>query len=269
MASSGVVMTPYLDFPQLLAVLLRMLHEGNPAQRREVMKVRRHCHHCAPLWPACPCGPDSSLPKSHHLNHPNWHFLLLHQPDNVTSPLHATPPLHLLDADHLCSYSLSFALQVLGIIGALDPHAHKVNQTSLSGEGVLEKEGVRPLRAGTTEKHVTGPAAAGTLGAGGGADDFAADLLPSAGLMTASDEYYPTVAINALMRVLRDPSMSSQHQGVVNSLMAIFRALGLGSVTYLPKVMPVLFKVSSLASLSAKVMPVLFKVPELPCIAVR
>ena len=33
-------MTPYMDFPQLLALLLRMLHEGTlPSQRTEVMKV--------------------------------------------------------------------------------------------------------------------------------------------------------------------------------------------------------------------------------------
>ena len=34
----------------------------------------------------------------------------------------------------------------MGIIGALDPHTHKTNLASLSGEGKLEKEGVRPLR---------------------------------------------------------------------------------------------------------------------------
>lgn len=39
-------------------------------------------------------------------------------------------------------------MQVLGIVGALDPHTHKTNQASLSGEGKLEKEGVRPLRHG-------------------------------------------------------------------------------------------------------------------------
>lgn len=33
-----------------------------------------------------------------------------------------------------------------GIIGALDPYTHKVNTASLSGEGKLELEGVRPLR---------------------------------------------------------------------------------------------------------------------------
>lgn len=35
---------------------------------------------------------------------------------------------------------------MLGIIGALDPHTHKMNQAKLSGEGKLEEEGVRPQR---------------------------------------------------------------------------------------------------------------------------
>ena len=45
-------------------------------------------------------------------------------------------------------------------------------------------------------------------------DEFAGDLLPAQGLVTSSEEYYPTVAINALMRTLRDPSMSSHHPQV-------------------------------------------------------
>ena len=36
---TGTVMTPFMDFPQLLSVLLRLLHEGAGTQRREVMKV--------------------------------------------------------------------------------------------------------------------------------------------------------------------------------------------------------------------------------------
>ena len=62
---------PYLEYPQLLGVLLRMLSEGAVTVRREVMKV-------------------------------------------------------------------------LGIIGALDPHTHKLNLAQLQGEGRLEREGVRP-----------------------------------------------------------------------------------------------------------------------------
>ena len=69
--STGFVVMPYLEYPQLLGVLLRMLSEGAVTVRREVMKV-------------------------------------------------------------------------LGIIGALDPHTHKLNLAQLQGEGRLEREGVRP-----------------------------------------------------------------------------------------------------------------------------
>ena len=39
--STGLVMAPYLEYPQLLSVLLRMLNEGegSPHIRREVLKV--------------------------------------------------------------------------------------------------------------------------------------------------------------------------------------------------------------------------------------
>ena len=47
-----------------------------------------------------------------------------------------------------------------------------------------------------------------------GGDELGGDLLSSTGLVTSSEEYYPTVAINALMRTLRDPAMSSHHPQV-------------------------------------------------------
>eukprot|EP00983_Pelagomonas_calceolata_P134452 1162062-Pelagomonas_calceolata.AAC.28 len=61
------------------------------------------------------------------------------------------------------------------------------------------------------------------------------DLLPASGLVTSSEDYYPTVAINALMRVLRDPAMATQHMKVIEALMTIFRSLSLAAVPYLPK----------------------------------
>ncbi len=39
-------MTPYIEYPQLLGVLLRMLNEGEGSHhvRREVLKVSLYCH---------------------------------------------------------------------------------------------------------------------------------------------------------------------------------------------------------------------------------
>ncbi len=66
-------------------------------------------------------------------------------------------------------------------------------------------------------------------------DDSALDLLPAAGLVTSSEDYYPTVAINALMRVLRDPGLASLHSKAVQSLFDIVKAMRLNFVPYLPK----------------------------------
>ncbi len=57
----------------------------------------------------------------------------------------------------------------------------------------------------------------GCAGALGG-DELGGDLLSSTGLVTSSEEYYPTVAINALMRTLRDPAMSSHHPQVSKTI---------------------------------------------------
>ena len=53
-------------------------------------------------------------------------------------------------------------------------------------------------------------------------EEAAEEVLPAAGLVTASADYYPTVAINALMRTLRDPVMAPHHAEVVRALFYIF-----------------------------------------------
>ncbi|XP_022763546.1 serine/threonine-protein kinase TOR isoform X3 [Durio zibethinus] len=113
-------------------------------------------------------------------------------------------------------------LKVLGIMGALDPHAHKRNQQSLPGS-----HGDVARAASDSGQHIPSSM-----------DELPMDLRPS---FATSEDYYSTVAINSLMRILRDPSLASYHQKVVGSLMFIFKSMGLGCVPYLPKVLPELF----------------------------
>ena len=170
--STGFVVSPYVDYPPLLGILLRMLGDGGAATRREVGRV-------------------------------------------------------------------------LGIIGALDPHIHKLNLAELQGEGKLEREGVRPQFPGRPPPGADfGTLLPGLDGGGGGAY---LDLLPSSGMVTSSEDYYPTVAINALMRVLRDPTLASLHGRAVAALFQIIKAMGLGFVPYLPKVVPVLLALTHAA----------------------
>lgn len=63
--------------------------------------------------------------------------------------------------------------------------------------------------------------------------------LPPAKRMTPlDDDFYPTVAIQALMRIFRDPALAVHHGMVIQAVMHIFKSLQLGCVPYLPKVVP-------------------------------
>jgi hypothetical protein len=79
--------------------------------------------------------------------------------------------------------------------------------------------------------------------AGGDGGVGSDDPIPTRHLTTASDAFYPSTALNALLRVLRDPSASSRHHAVTRSVMYIFRALGRDCVPYLPATVPVLLRV--------------------------
>ncbi len=50
------------------------------------------------------------------------------------------------------------------------------------------------------------------------------------------EEFYPSVAIASLMRVIRDPTLSQYHNEVVQAVTYIFRALGIKSVPFIPQV---------------------------------
>ena len=84
-------------------------------------------------------------------------------------------------------------VKVLGIIGAVDPYKHKLNQ--MVGEGRDDK-----ATRGDDK----------TAGGGGGGGE--SGEVPS--ISTTHEDYYPTVAIAALMRILRDHTLSMHpHNG--------------------------------------------------------
>lgn len=63
--------------------------------------------------------------------------------------------------------------------------------------------------------------------------------LPPARRITPSDEmFYPTVAIQALMRIFRDPSLGVHHGMVIQAIMFIFKSMGLRCIPFLGKVVP-------------------------------
>eukprot|EP01119_Soliformovum_irregulare_P019909 TRINITY_DN6394_c0_g1_i1.p1 TRINITY_DN6394_c0_g1~~TRINITY_DN6394_c0_g1_i1.p1 ORF type:complete len:1896 (-),score=591.61 TRINITY_DN6394_c0_g1_i1:8-5695(-) len=103
-------------------------------------------------------------------------------------------------------------LKVFGILGALDPYAFKLNQLKLEGR-LYDDEG--------TGRHPK-------------ADDNVEWL----GMSPSSEDYYPTITITVLIRILRDPSLSQHRALVIHALMLIVKSLGSKVIQFLPQIMP-------------------------------
>ncbi|CCM00588.1 uncharacterized protein FIBRA_02624 [Fibroporia radiculosa] len=98
-------------------------------------------------------------------------------------------------------------IKVLGILGALDPYRRKIKPEE---EAPTE---VAATLANTAYKSYIGTS-------------------------TASDDYYQTVAINALLDILKDQQAYERHHKVIEAIMSIFKTQGLKCVTFLPQIIP-------------------------------
>ncbi|KAL7665224.1 Serine/threonine-protein kinase TOR [[Candida] zeylanoides] len=99
-------------------------------------------------------------------------------------------------------------VRLLGILGALDPYKHReVEQNSKS---IPVEQNAPPI-------------------------DVA---LLMQGMSPSNDEYYSTVAISNLVKILKDHSLSNHHNKVIQAIMYIFQTLGLRCVSFLPQIIP-------------------------------
>jgi serine/threonine-protein kinase mTOR len=67
-------------------------------------------------------------------------------------------------------------------------------------------------------------------------------LPPAKRLIPSDESFYPTVAIQALMRIFRDQGLVAHHGMVIQAIMFIFKSLGAGCVPYLRRVVPSLIQ---------------------------
>ena len=52
------------------------------------------------------------------------------------------------------------------------------------------------------------------------------------------EDFYPAVAISALMRILKDANLSNHHTMVIQAVTLIFKSLGMKCVQFVPQVDP-------------------------------
>ncbi|TVY80760.1 Serine/threonine-protein kinase tor2 [Lachnellula suecica] len=100
-------------------------------------------------------------------------------------------------------------IKLMGILGALDPYKH---------QQVEEKSPEVQLRLESNQT-----------------TDIS---LMMTGLTPSNKEYFPTVVINALLQILKDPSLIQHHAIVVEAIMQIFRTLNMECVPFLDKIIP-------------------------------
>ncbi|XP_068617992.1 serine/threonine-protein kinase mTor-like [Battus philenor] len=116
-------------------------------------------------------------------------------------------------------------IRVLGLLGALDPYKHRVNQ------GLIDFQ--------TASTLIPIPETTATY------DNF--DMNVSDMLVNMSplvlDEFYPAIAVTSLMKILRDPLLARHHVSVVHSVTFIFQTLGIKCVPYISRVTPTLLYV--------------------------
>lgn len=62
-------------------------------------------------------------------------------------------------------------------------------------------------------------------------------------LSPSSEAYFPTVAIHALLRILKEPSLSMHHHGVIQAIMFIFKSLSTQCVPFLKYILPPFLRV--------------------------
>lgn len=69
------------------------------------------------------------------------------------------------------------------------------------------------------------------------------EMLVNVGTTGTLDDFYPSVAIAALMKIIRDPTLSRHHTEVVKAVTFIFNALGIKAVPYIAQVIPSMMNV--------------------------
>ncbi|CAH0725575.1 unnamed protein product, partial [Brenthis ino] len=180
--------------PELMSIQLEILSDPNQPEKRSVA-----------LWSFGQVISSIGYVVTPYMEYPNLMDMLL----------------NLIKTEHN-SRDRREAVRVLGLLGALDPYKHKINQ------GLIDFQTISTLIP-VTDSHDN-------------IDINVSEMLVSMSPLVL-DEFYPAIAVTSLMRILRDPLLAQHHISVVNSVTYIFRTLGIKCVPYISRVTPSLLYV--------------------------
>lgn len=232
--STGYVMQPYIDYPKLLSQATSIL----PGTKRAPWSLRREVIRTLGVLGAL--DPDryfAVVPKAAKAGAVGGAYFVVQDEANVAKD---SSEISINDSawDEMGKTSSVTASRIQGLGRTVSMLAAG---NSLPSSSTLTKRSVLPPGSAafllTTES-----------------DDLPAHLvmyeqyswvaqpissLAPARRMTPNDEdFYPTVTIQALMRIFKDPSLAVHHGMVMQAIMFIFKSLGLRSVQFLDTVVP-------------------------------
>ncbi|GFN76929.1 mechanistic target of rapamycin (serine/threonine kinase) [Plakobranchus ocellatus] len=186
---SGVEISRWMD--QLLPIILEMLQDSSSLQKREVA-----------LWTLGQLVESTGSVVTPYTMYPNLLEVLL----------------NFLKTEQSISIRRE-VIRVLGVLGALDPHKHRMNL------GVIKES---ETGVSKSEKK------AGSQDAANGEVNMS-ELMSQCSTL---EEFYPAIAIHLLMKIIRDPSLSQHHNMVVQAITIIFKSLNIKCVPYIQTVIP-------------------------------
>ncbi|KAJ7779782.1 phosphatidylinositol 3-kinase [Mycena metata] len=112
-------------------------------------------------------------------------------------------------------------VKVLGILGAMDPYrSKKIMEDEMGHDASMV--GLNPIPLTSSA--------------------------PITSMGTSPDEYFQTVVVSALLRVLKDSALSGYHHTVIEAIMSIFKTQGLKCVGSLPQIIPAFAAVTRISA---------------------
>eukprot|EP00605_Chrysophyceae_sp_TOSAG23-4_P001470 GSChrysophyteH1.ASY1.ANO1.1606.1 assembled CDS len=149
-------------------------------------------------------------------------------------------------------------LRTTGLLGALEPYKYSLIQSQLNDVDRIEDgwrgpkglEESKKLMGGREASHLTSLMDLTVDRPGYNLDDLitSEDLLDDVNIsgkpahLFINEDYYPRVAVTALMRILRDPAQAVHHSSVTQAIMQIFKSLGMMCVPFLDQIVPYLLQ---------------------------
>jgi hypothetical protein len=230
-AATGAAVRPYLEYPELLPCILQVVREGGSSQpwslKRELLRTLGLLGALDPYkFDALQAHADASsaLLPGHHL---------ASAAPSRRPAAFLGAPLFQLDASVAGLPSPPLAAGAAPAASGRSSSASLPPSSVAAGGGGLQlrllDEGYSDAPAHTImyeqSAMVAQPSAPG-------------DGSEALRLTPASEDYNPKVAVGALMKILRDPSLSGHHALVTQAVMHIFQNLGLKCVPFLNEIVP-------------------------------